>query len=144
MSQCQMFVQHTHNIKFQSVRESIRIGFAISCFHISYQIHCTISLNPSLAHVLIFLQKEATVSLLFITSGMLFQSMLPLKHMDFMPKATVDVLGSKTMSFILRLYLSLSSIIVQTKIEGSHDLMFCKSPPSAFVNSEHGQFFHCF
>ena len=45
------------------------------------------------AHVLIFLQKEATVSLLFITSGMLFQSMLPLKHMDFMPKATVDVFG---------------------------------------------------
>ena len=54
---------------------------------------------------MIFLQKEATVSLLFITSSMLFQSILPLKHMDFMPNATVDVFGSKTVSFILRLYL---------------------------------------
>ena len=50
-----------------------------------------LQLHPSQVHALIFLQNEAIVSLLLITSGMLFQSMLPLKHKDFMPKVVVDV-----------------------------------------------------
>ena len=55
--------------------------------------------------LLYFLQKEAIVSLLVTPSGMLLQSMLPLKHKDFMPKVEVDMLGIKTGSFILRSYL---------------------------------------
>ena len=62
-------------------------------------------MHPSPVHAFPSLQKDVTVLLLFTTSGIPFKSMLPLKHIDFMPKAVVDVLGSKTVSFILRLYL---------------------------------------
>ena len=74
---------------------------------------------------LFFWKKEFAISQLFITSGMLFQSMLPLKFIDFMPKPTVDVLGSMIVSFILR---SLFSGKVQAKMDGL---------ASTFTNSKH-------
>ena len=47
--------------------------------------------------------KLKTVLLLLITSGVLFQSMLPLTDIEFVPKDVVNALGSVRMSLILKL-----------------------------------------
>ena len=52
---------------------------------------------------LMFLIKVKTVLLLLITSGVLFQSMLPLNDIEFVPKDVVNVLGCVRMSLILKL-----------------------------------------
>ena len=50
-----------------------------------------------------FSPKAEAVLLLLIISGLLFQSMLPLNVIEFVPKDAVDVLGSVRISVILRL-----------------------------------------
>ena len=50
-----------------------------------------------------FFIKAKIVLLLLITSGVLFQSMLPLNDSEFMPKDVVNALGSARMSLILKL-----------------------------------------
>ena len=52
-----------------------------------------------------FLVKVKAVLLLLITSGVLFQSMLPLNDIEFVPKEAVNALGSVRMSLILKLLL---------------------------------------
>ena len=49
--------------------------------------------------------KSKTALLLVSTSGVLFQSMLPLKDIEFMPKDVVNALGSARMSSVLKLQL---------------------------------------
>ena len=57
-----------------------------------------IQLQTSPDQFLMFLIKAKTVLLLIITSGVLFQSMLPLNDIEFMPKDVVNALGSVRMS----------------------------------------------
>ena len=47
-----------------------------------------------------FLLKMETVLLFLITSGVLFQSMLPLNAIEFVPKDAVDALGRVRISLI--------------------------------------------
>ena len=62
-----------------------------------------LQLQTSPDQFLILFIKAKTVLLLLITSGALFQSMLPLKDIEFMPKDVVNVLASSRMSLILKL-----------------------------------------
>ena len=48
-----------------------------------------------------FLIKAKSVLLLLIISGVLFQSMLPLNDIEFMPRDVVNALGSARTSLIL-------------------------------------------
>ena len=50
-----------------------------------------------------FLIKVKTVLLLLITLGLLFQSMLPLNDVEFVPKDVVNAVGNVRMSPILKL-----------------------------------------
>ena len=50
-----------------------------------------------------FLVKVKAVLLLLITSGVLFQSMLPLNDIEFVLKEAVNTMGSVRMSLILKL-----------------------------------------
>ena len=60
-----------------------------------------LQLQPSPDQFLMyFLIKVKTVLLLLITSGVLFQSMLPLNDIEFVPKDVVNALGSVRMSLI--------------------------------------------
>ena len=60
-----------------------------------------LQLQTSPHQFLMFLIKAAL--LLLITSGVLFQSLLPLNDIDFVPKDVVYALGSMRMSLILKL-----------------------------------------
>ena len=62
-----------------------------------------LQLQTSPDQFLMFLIKLNTVLLLLITSGVLFQSMLPLNDIEFVPKEVVNALGSVRMSLILKL-----------------------------------------
>ena len=62
-----------------------------------------LQVQTSLDQFLMFLIKVRTVLLLLITSGVLFQSMLPLNDIEFMPKEVVNALGSVRMSLVLKL-----------------------------------------
>ena len=62
-----------------------------------------LQLQTSPDQFLMFLIKLNTVLLLLITSGVLFQSMLPLNDIEFVPKEVVNALGSVKMSLILKL-----------------------------------------
>ena len=59
-------------------------------------------LQTSPDQFLMFLMNAEAVLLLLITSGVLFQSMLPLKDIEFVPKDAVNVLGSMRMSLVLK------------------------------------------
>ena len=60
-------------------------------------------LQPPPAQFLMFLPKAEAVLLLLVTSGVLFQSMLPLNAIEFVSKDAVDVLGSVRTSLILNM-----------------------------------------
>ena len=62
-----------------------------------------LQLQTSPDQFLMFLIELNTVLLLLITSGVLFQSMLPLNDIEFVPKEVVNALGSVRMSLILKL-----------------------------------------
>ena len=62
-----------------------------------------LKLQTSPDQFLMCLIKAKTVLLLLITSGVLFQSMLPLNDIEFVPKDVVNALGSVRMSLILKL-----------------------------------------
>ena len=62
-----------------------------------------LQLQTSPDQFLMFLIKAKTVLLLLITSGVRFQSVLPLKDIEFMPKDAVNAIGSARMSLILKL-----------------------------------------
>ena len=49
-----------------------------------------------------FLIKVKTIFLLLITSGVLFQSMLPLNNIELVPKEVVNAVESVRMSLILK------------------------------------------
>ena len=60
-------------------------------------------LQTSPDQLFMFLIKAKTVLQLLITSGVLFQSMLPLNDIEFMPKDVDNALGNVRMSLILKL-----------------------------------------
>ena len=62
-----------------------------------------LQLQTSPLQFLMFLVKAKTVLLLLITSGVLFQSMLPLNDIELVPKDIVNALGGVKMSSILKL-----------------------------------------
>ena len=62
-----------------------------------------LQLQTSPHQFLMFLIKAKAALLLLITSGVLFQSLLPLNDIEFVPKDVVYALGSVRMSLILKL-----------------------------------------
>ena len=62
-----------------------------------------LQLQTSPDQFLTFSIKVKTVLLLLITSSVLFQSVLPLNDIEFVPKDVVNALGSVRMSLILKL-----------------------------------------
>ena len=64
-----------------------------------------LQLQTSTDQFLMFVIKAKTVLLLLLTSGVLFQSMLPLNDIEFVPKDVVNALGSARMPLVLKLYL---------------------------------------
>ena len=61
-----------------------------------------LQLQTSPDQFLMFLIKAKTVLLLLITSGVLFQSMLPMNDIEFMPKDVANALESARMSLVLK------------------------------------------
>ena len=64
-----------------------------------------LQLQTSPDQFLMFLIKAKTVLLLLITSGALFQSMLPLNDIEFMQKDVINALGNARTSLTLKLQL---------------------------------------